>query len=220
MSAKSELIKVLTDYRNAYEQARAQIDQIRKNPDYTEEGKVNLIDPIVTRFTPAVEQARTAAATLIQGVLGALDGFGVVAGMTGGAHLRDAGYQAGLANVLHMLEIGALNADEVRRIAKEYEGDYAAIATMRKLCAGRGWAAAGIMDIFPKDTRERRRQVLLQLMHNIDQYINIAPLKSSGAVKAWNAANHGAPSDIPKLLDGLVTFIDSKLGDDLSMNEQ
>ena len=46
MSAKSELIKVLTNYRNAYEQVRAQIDQIRKNPDYTEEGKVNLIDPI------------------------------------------------------------------------------------------------------------------------------------------------------------------------------
>lgn len=139
MSAKSELIKVLTNYRNAYEQVRAQIDQIRKNPDYTEEGKVNLIDPIVTNFVPSVDQARQAAAAVIQGALEALDSFGVVAGMTGGAHLRDAGYQAGLANVLHMLEIGALDADEVRRIAKEYEGDYAAIATMRKLCAGRGW---------------------------------------------------------------------------------
>lgn len=219
MSAKSELIKVLTNYRNAYEQVRAQIDQIRKNPDYTEEGKVNLIDPIVTNFVPSVDQARQAAAAVIQGALEALDSFGVVAGMTGGAHLRDAGYQAGLANVLHMLEIGALDADEVRRIAKEYEGDYAAIATMRKLCAGRGWAAAGIMDIFPKDTREHRRQVLVRLLYNVEQYINIAPLKSSGAVKAWNAANHGAPSDIPKLLDGLVAFINNKLGDDLSMDE-
>ena len=219
MSAKSELIKVLTNYRNAYEQVRAQIDQIRKNPDYTEEGKVNLIDPIVTNFVPSVDQARQAAAAVIQGALEALDSFGVVAGMTGGAHLRDAGYQAGLANVLHMLEIGALDADEVRRIAKEYEGDYAAIATMRKLCAGRGWAAAGIMDIFPKDTRERRRQVLVRLLYNVEQYINIAPLKSSGAVKAWNAANHGTPADIPKLLDGLVAFINNKLGDDLSMDE-
>ena len=219
MSAKSELIKVLTNYRNAYEQVRAQIDQIRKNPDYTEEGKVNLIDPIVTNFIPSVDQARQAAAAVIQGALEALDSFCVVAGMTGGAHLRDAGYQAGLANVLHMLEIGALDADEVRRIAKEYEGDYAAIATMRKLCAGRGWAAAGVMDIFPKDTREHRRQVLVQLLRNIEQYINIAPLKSSGAVKAWNAANHGVTSDIPKLLDGLVAFINNKLGDDLSMDE-
>lgn len=219
MSAKSELVKVLTNYRNAYEQVRAQIDQIRKNPDYTEEGKVNLIDPIVTNFVPSVDQARQAAAAVIQGALEALDSFGVVAGMTGGAHLRDAGYQAGLANVLHMLEIGALDADEVRRIAKEYEGDYAAIATMRKLCAGRGWAAAGIMDIFPKDTREHRRQVLVRLLYNVEQYINIAPLKSSGAVKAWNAANHGVPSDIPKLLDGLVAFINNKLGDDLSADE-
>lgn len=103
MSAKSELIKVLTNYRNAYEQVRAQIDQIRKNPDYTEDGKVNLIDPIVTNFVPSVDQARQAAAAVIQGALEALDSFGVVAGMTGGAHLRDAGYQAGLANVLHML---------------------------------------------------------------------------------------------------------------------
>ena len=219
MSAKSELIKVLTNYRNAYEQVRAQIDQIRKNPDYTEEGKVNLIDPIVTNFVPSVDQARQAAAAVIQGSLEALDSFGVVAGMTGGAHLRDAGYQAGLANVLHMLEIGALDADEVRRIAKEYEGDYAAIATMRKLCAGRGWAAAGVMDIFPKDTREHRRQVLVRLLYNVEQYINIAPLKSSGAVKAWNAANHGAPSDIPKLFNGLVAFINNKLGDDLSADE-
>ena len=62
MSAKSELIKVLTNYRNAYEQVRAQIDQIRKNPDYTEDGKVNLIDPIVTNFVPSVDQARQAAA--------------------------------------------------------------------------------------------------------------------------------------------------------------
>lgn len=220
MSKKSELIKILKDYRNVYEQARAQIDQIRKNPDYTEEGKVNLIDPIVTNFAPAADQARQAAAAVIQGALEALDGFGVVAGMTGGAHLRDAGYQAGLANVLHMLEIGALDADEVRRIAKEYEGDYAAIATMRKLCAGRGWAAAGIMDIFPKDTREHRRQTLQKLLYNIEQYISIAPLKSSGAVKAWNAANHGAPSDIPKLIDGLVTFIDTRMNDDLIMNGQ
>mgnify|MGYP000600361244 CR=1 FL=1 len=215
MSAKSELVKVLTNYRNAYEQVRAQIDQIRKNPDYTEEGKVNLIDPIVTNFVPSVDQARQAAAAVIQGALEALDSFGVVAGMTGGAHLRDAGYQTGLANVLHMLEIGALDADEVRRIAKEYEGDYAAIATMRKLCAGRGWAAAGIMDIFPKDTREHRRQVLVRLLYNVEQYINIAPLKSSGAVKAWN----GAPADIPVLIDGLVEFINHKLGDDLSMDE-
>ena len=47
-----------------------------------------------------------------------------------------------------------------------------------------------------------------------------APIQENTSTPpAENAANHGAPADIPKLLDGLVAFINNKLGDDLSMDE-
>lgn len=177
MSKKTELINLFKEFKNRYETAQAQVNEIQKSVAYTEIGREQAVKQLLDGFAPTVKLYHDKAiAAIDQGLEGLAERW--KKGSTG--NLFDAGYQAGLANVMKMLEIGAVTEKEdVQNIIDTYTGDYSALALIKTvLVKSEHDTLRDCVLLIPADNREYNRRLLGQLRDNVDQ--DISPFAFDG----------------------------------------
>jgi len=213
MSKKTELIKVFKDYKGEYENLQAQKVEIEQNTAYTAEGREIATQQLLEKLAPTVQLYHDKVVDLIDNGLEAL---AETWRNNSVGKLTDTGYQAGLANVIKMLELGAIQEkDDLQNIIDAYSEDYNALAIIKKIVTKVGVKnMPEILPAFPEDTRDRNKKLLNQLRNNVDRYICIDTLKSSS--KAWNTFNQGGAS-VSACMDSMAEFVENKLGDNLEL---
>lgn len=203
MSKKTELINLFKEFKNRYETVQAQVAQIQRNVAYTEIGREQAVKQLLDSFAPTVQLYHDKAiAAIDQGLEGLAERW--KKGSTG--KLFDAGYQAGLANVVKMLEMGAVTEKEdVQNIIDTYTGDYSALALIKTVLAkSESIALKDCALLIPADNREYNRRLLGQLRDNVDQSMNIYTF------------NKGLAS-VSMSMDSFVQFVTDRLGDNLEL---
>lgn len=203
MSKKTELINLFNEFKNRYETVQAQVAQIQRNVAYTEIGREQAVKQLLDSFAPTVKLYHDKTIAAID------QGLEVLAeqwkkGSTG--KLFDAGYQAGLANVVKMLEMGAVTEKEdVQNIIDTYTGDYSALALIKTVLAkSENIALKDCALLIPADNREYNRRLLGQLRDNVDQTMNIYTF------------NQGLAS-VSMSMNSFVQFVTDRLGDNLEL---
>jgi hypothetical protein len=203
MSKKTELINLFKEFKNRYETVQAQVEGVRKNVAYTEIGREQAVKQLLDGFAPTVLLYHDKAiAAIDQGLEGLAERW--KKGSTG--KIFDAGYQAGLSNVVKMLEMGAVTEKEdVQNIIDTYMGDYSALALIKTvLVKSENIALKDCALLIPADNREYNRRLLGQLRDNVDQNINIYTF------------NQGLAS-VSMSMDSFVQFVTDRLGDNLEL---
>lgn len=213
MSKKTELINLFKEFKNRYETVQAQVEGVRKNVAYTEIGREQAVKQLLDGFAPTVQLYHDKAiAAIDQGLEGLAERW--KKGSTG--KLFDAGYQAGLSNVVKMLEMGTVTEKEdVQNIIDTYIGDYSALALIKAVLVKSEHATLKDCTLLiPADNREYNRRLLGQLRDNVDQNINIATMQTVS--KSWNSFNQGMTS-VSMSMDSFVQFVTDRLGDNLEL---
>ena len=203
MSKKTELINLFKEFKNRYETVQAQVAEIQRNVAYTEIGREQAVKQLLDSFAPTVQLYHDKAiAAIDQG----LEGLAERWKKSSTGKLFDAGYQAGLANVVKMLEMGAVTEKEdVQNIIDTYTGDHSALALIKTVLVKSENIALKDYDLLiPADNREYNRRLLGQLRDNVDQSMNIY---------TFNQGLIGVPMSI----DGMIQFVTDRLGDNLEL---
>lgn len=203
MSKKTELINLFKEFKNRYETVQAQVAEVQRNIAYTEIGREQAVKQLLDSFAPTVQLYHDKAiAAIDQGLEGLAERW--KKGSTG--KIFDAGYQAGLTNVVKMLEMGAVTEKEdVKNIIDTYTGDYSALALIKTVLVKSEHAS--LKDcalLIPADNREYNRRLLGQLRDNVDQTMNIYTF------------NQGLAS-VSMSIDGMIQFVTDRLGDNLEL---
>ncbi len=208
MSKKTELIKVFKDYKGKYEIIQGEVQKVNQNTELTPEGRENAISRLLERFNSIVTEHHDKAVELIDKGLTTL---AETWKKNSAGKLADGGYQAGLSNVIKMLELGTIQSTEdLQNIVDAYKEDFNAMAVIKTIATKKG--IDGV--IFPVDNRERNRQLLNQLRGNVDLYINNERLKSIS--RTWNTFNQGT-TNVSISMDSMAEFVDTRLGDNLEL---
>ena len=165
MSKKAELIKVFKEYKTRYEKVQAQKLEIDKSTLYTPEGRQDAISKLLEDFAPTVQLYHDKAAEIIDTGLVALAEKWK---NSSAGKLMDGGYQAGLSNVIKMLELGAVQEKvDLQNIIDTYVGDFNALSVIKKVIKNSGNKV--LQDVvIPEDNREKNKQLLAQLKGNVD----------------------------------------------------
>lgn len=206
MSKKTELIKVFKDYKEKYEILQGEVQKVNQNTELTPEGRENAISRLYEYFNSIATPYHDKAVELIDKGLAALTETWKKNSI---GKLTDGGYQAGLSNMIKMLELGTIReAEDLQNIVDTYREDFNAVAVIQNIVASKG--ITGV--VFPVDNREKNRKLLNQLKENVDRYINTERAKSDS-----NASFNQGLTDTPASMDSMAEFIETRLGDDLEL---
>jgi hypothetical protein len=203
MNKKTELINLFKEFKNRYETVQVQVAEVQRNVAYTEIGREQAVKQLLDGFAPTVQLYHDKAiAAIDQG----LEELAERWKKSSTGKLFDAGYQAGLSNVVKMLEMGAVTEKEdVQNIIDTYMGDYSALALIKAvLIMSENIALKDCALLIPADNREYNRRLLGQLRDNVDQSMRI-----------YNF-NQGV-SSVSMSLDGMIQFVTDRLGDNLEL---
>ncbi|MBE5980349.1 MAG: hypothetical protein E7249_14615 [Paenibacillaceae bacterium] len=203
MCKKADLINHFKEFKNRYETVQAQVAEIQRSVAYTEIGREQAVKQLLDSFAPTVQLYHDKAiAAIDQG----LEGLAERWKKSSTGKLFDAGYQAGLANVVKMLEMGAVTEKEdVQNIIDTYTGDHSALALIKTvLVKSENIALKDCALLIPADNREYNRRLLGQLRDNVDQSMNIYTF------------NQGLAS-VSMSIDGMIQFVTDRLGDNLEL---
>lgn len=211
MSRKSELINLLEGYKKQYAVLQKQAAETRSSTAYTEEGRSQRIAKLVDGFTSTVEQCHDKAVERVETALAGMSEKWRK-GSTG--KIQDAGYQAGLANTIKMLEMGAVREKEdIQNIIDSFEGDFNALAVIKKVLEqSSDEALAALAVLVPKDNREYSRRLLGQLKTNMDRHINIQAVRDA----LYSQYNQDF-DPVPMGIEGMIQFIADRLNDNMEL---
>lgn len=213
MSKKRELIDVFMEFKGKYENIQSQVLQIMSSADYTQTGKEQAIEKVVNDFTPTAVLYHDKAVKIIDNGLKTLKDQWKKVSME---KLMEGAYQAGLTNVVKMLEVGAIRAeDDIQNIIDTYADDYNALALIRTMLQkSKDEQIQEFTVLIPADNREENKKLLSQLRGNVDTYINADNVKATS--KSWNAFNQGTTS-VSASMDSMVEFVENRLDDNLKL---
>lgn len=212
MSRKKDLINMLREYKNRYEAVQVKVTDINGSQEYTEVGRQQAVNRSLEEFASTVQLYHDK----VTGVLNeGLDALAEKWKKSSTGKLFDSGYQAGLANVIKMLEFGAVSEEDIQNIIEMYMGDYNALAVIKKiLLKSENENLKACAPLIPTDTRENNRRLLKQFGTNVDNFLNIYAVEN--AVKTWERSNQGMTS-LSLGLDGMIQFVSDRLDDDLEL---
>lgn len=224
MSKRNDLSALFREYKQQYDALQAAIKEVRKSTLLTDEGKKQEIQRLTDNFKPLVAKYHDAAASILDESIQSLSAQWSQASMS---KLTDGNYQAGLSNVLKMIESGSITRKEdMQAIIDTYKGDHVAMSTIRNLLVNNmeqgvehrynsfnAEKAAELSNMLPRDNRDHNMKLLQQLRGNVDKYINENAL-SGAATKSWNGFNTVDPS---MSMSGMSEFVDSRLNDNFEL---
>ena len=209
MSRKTELLSLFDGYKARFVADRKKVDEVTRSTQYTPEGKADQINKIVAEFAPVAQTYRDQAVALIDGGLQALQ-----ANRKRGSveRLTDAGYQAGLANALKMLEAGAYSQPEdVQALLDVYKGDFAALRMISKVLSNSENDALKDLAVqVPADNYEQGKTLLTRLQNSIREYFQADCLTKSPSLES-----PGAELGV----DSMSNFVTDRLTNDLELNQ-
>lgn len=212
MSKKTELLQAIQGFKSFYEALEKEIKGKRQSGLYTSIGLESEIKRLLANASSSILAANEKMNQIIDSGLKRLED--TWKGTTAGK-LCDGGYQAGLSNVLKMLEMGVVTEQrDIQAIIDVYREDYNALAAIRAiLLQSTQEAVKYFASLVPKDMREDNRRLLGQLKNNVDSYVNAYAVEMAvmGQVEGFSSISLG--------LDGISTFINDRLGDDLELHE-
>lgn len=204
MSKKTELVNVFKDYKAKYEILQGEVQKVNQNVELTPEGREIALSRLFEYFNSIATTNHDKAIQLIDNGMEAL---AEVWRKNSTDKLTDGGYQAGLSNVIKMLELGTIQTTEdLQNIVDTYKDDFNAIAVIENIVKAK--AITGV--VFPVDNRERNRQLLNQLKGNIGRYINNERAKSDSSA-SFNV------TDAAIGMDSMAEFVETRLGDNLEL---
>lgn len=213
MSKKAKLLTLFTSYKKEYTECQELLKGIQANISLSEEGKAQEKKKVLDRLAASASKHHDDVTAIITDGLAALEGKWNK-GTTG--KLADAGYQAGLSNVLKMIELDAIqNEADIKNIIETYQGDFNAMATVKaSLAKSTKPEVKKLAYLVPEDTRETTRKLLNQLQANVNSYMNETNVQNS--VKSWNSFNT-QNGNVAASMDGMMQFITDRLADDLEV---
>ena len=214
MSKKTELIKVFKDYKTQHNNFQAEKNAINNNLAYTLEGKDLAIKELIKKYNPVIQSFQSKAVQLIND---GADELNATWKNKSVGRLVESGYQAGLANVIKMLEIGVIQEkEELQFIIDTYADDFNALSMIKKMTNN----AANHKNeklksvVYPTDNRVENRELLEQLRGNVEKYISVDTVKYVS--KQWNTFNQNVV-DVSSCMDSMAEFVETRLGDDLQL---
>lgn len=212
MSKKCELIQELQNFKNAYEILEKNVKSKKENGIYTEIGLENEINGLLSSVEGSIQSTHDKLLTIVDKGLEALENKWRGATVS---RLADGGYQAGLTNVIKMLEMEAItDQNDIRNIIAIYAGDYNALAMLKKtLLNSENEVMQSYAFEISKDYRNDTRRLLEKVRSNIDKSINIYAVAES--VKGQNEGF----SSLSFTLEGMISFVKDRLKDDLEVQE-
>ncbi|WP_418881065.1 hypothetical protein [Waltera sp.] len=213
MSKKRELINVFMEFKERYNNIQSRVLQINSSLEYTETGKQQAVDQVVNGFTATATSYHDKAVEIIdKGLELLLEQWKE----SSAGKLLDSNYQAGLANVVKMLEVGAIREeDDIKNIIDTYADDYNALALIRTMLQkSKDEQIQEFTVLIPADNREENKKLLSQLRGNVDTYINADNVKATS--KSWNAFNQGTTS-VSASMDSMAEFVENRLDDNLKL---
>ncbi|MGF7145953.1 hypothetical protein HNQ56_004401 [Anaerotaenia torta] len=210
MSKKVNLIKLFGEFKDRYNSLQVKLNEIRQSSAYTDTGKEQAINKLMEEFKPTVQLYHDKAVEYIDGGLAALQEKWKA---NSAGRLSDAGYQLGLANVLKMLESGAIrDRDDMQNIIDTYRDDFNAMATIKNLISKHDQAME-FAGLIPADNREYNKRLLGQLKGNVDLHIN----PGMSAVGSSTGDPFLGNNSVSLAMDSMAEFVNTRLNDDLSL---
>lgn len=213
MSKKRELINAFMEFKERYNNIQNRVLQIRSSLEYAEIGKQQAIEQVVDAFAPTATSYHDKAVEIIDKGLESLQEQWR---QSSSGRLTDGNYQSGLANVIKMLEVGAIREeDDIKNIIDTYADDYNALALIRTMLQkSKDEQIQEFTVLIPADNREENKKLLSQLRGNVDTYINADNVKATS--KSWNAFNQGTTS-VSASMDSMAEFVENRLDDNLKL---
>lgn len=225
MSKRNDLSALFKGYKEKYDSLQAAIKEVRSSTLLTDEGKGQEIQRLKAEFAPTVQNYHDAAISIIDEESTNLSAKWSAAVIS---KLSDGNYQAGLSNVLKMIETGSITRKEdMQVIIDTYKEDPMAMSSIRNMLTENSKpdvehkynsfnseTAVSFADMIPRDSRERNTQLIQQLRGNVDKYINVENIGAEE--KQWNSFNAIDPSIS---MNGMSEFVDTKLTDDFTLVE-
>ena len=188
----SKITALVNDYK---EKAR----RIREDVELTPDGRKKRIDALKGSSLKQIEELREQALKVLAEARDKLQKDFVASG----AVLKDPGYQAGLMNVLKMLELHAVNpVFDFPVIIETYKGDQSAINAIKAICMKYD---ENHIDAFMKQIPADTRQITLNLYDQIEKDINQLASEKSLAENVNVSLNRSLQEN----------YLYSKLNDDL-----
>lgn len=197
MNYKSELLTIVRRRTAALQAGIEQINEAKASGRYTLAGLQAYVDDLnaANAVAVAADQARA-----LQVIDQAAEDWKSTRKSTSAGNLQDAGYQAGLANVLQLIRSGAMDPENFPAVLEAYEGDTLSMAAVTD--AVRNSHNVDLMELLPQKVNQG--EVFAQLRKNARKYI--APVNLDN-----NAAAQMGLSLLMKILD--------RMNDNLIMEE-
>lgn len=213
MNKKTKLLNIFQNYKREYEESQRYLKEIEGSTELTDEGKEQAKKKLFDRLVPSTKRHHDEAVSIIETGLNDLEKKWK---KKSADNLLNAGYQAGLSNVLKMIELDAIKTKyDIDSIIEAYSGDFNAMAALKvALKQSPNQEIRDLAYIIPEDTRENTRRLLQQLKKNVDRYIDSTNLQHT--IKSWNAFNQPS-GNVAASMDGMMQFVTDRLNDDLEV---
>lgn len=212
MSRKSDLIAIFESVKTTASRGFASSREIINGNAYTPEGKKQELNRLTEQYTGQIQTQRQQAMDAIDAGLQGLESKWKAEVLK---NIQNAGYQAGLTNFLHILQTGAIkDKTDIRNAVTVYEGDHNAIAAIRQLLITSTIPAYQEIALeLPEDTRGKNRELLQRLKHNVDTQIS-----DQGVFQLIHGSGRTYEETVLFLtLEGFISFVQERLGDDLEL---
>ncbi len=199
MSFKSELQSVVNRHQNNLNSAINEIKAAENSGNYTPNGIRAKVETINTEFKAGAEINQAQGLEIISR---AEEYFNSKNQNNTVSNLRDPGYQAGLANVLNLIEKNALSEKDFIDIVAAYKDDEFSIKSIRMALVE---SKKSVFVAYLPETREDKLKVFEDLRKNVRKFIypvtvdnNIAALMSV----SWLPTALGKLDDNLQLTEG------------------
>lgn len=204
MNSDKSIIKVtdlMKDYKSVYLEAIDKVSKMKEDTTYSERAKADMIDGLINRYTPMVEDAAARVVAQIENTQNELRTErqnAIKAGMEKAAEI-------GL--VKKGIESGDYSADYVRDLLTIYADNPPMIEAIRAACKyNSNDEIKSIYNDIPEDETEQRIRSLEKIKNNILQAPKLADKTLAGDVAAVMWRNGSSVDSMVEFLLGMINY--------------
>ena len=176
MNYKSELLTIVRRRAAGLQAGIEQISEAKTSGRYTLAGLQAYVDDLnaANAVAVAADQARA-----LQVIDQAAEDWKTTRKSTSAGNLQDAGYQAGLANVLQLIRSGSMDPENFPAVLEAYEGDALSMAAVTD--AVRNSHNVDLLELLPQKVNQG--EVFVQLRKGASKYIAPVNLDNNTAAQ-------------------------------------
>ena len=187
MGRKTDLFSNFEIMKEHIQGYQKEVDRIRNSDLMTEKAQDEKIGELNSKYEPVIEHLRDDSLSILEAArqsftkdfkAGTID------------RLTDQGYQAGLANVLKMLELKAVDAADFPQIVEAYKYDRAALQAIRAIVQGYDEDRRKEFELqIPGEGRKETERLLDMAAADITEWISLKSLQAGTRNNMQHALN-------------------------------